>query len=58
MLTKRTKYALKTLMYLYEHEGDNKPVSAKSIAENENIPWLPFFKAAQYHNGSRRDANY
>lgn len=39
MLTKRTKYALKTLMYLYEHEGDNKPVSAKSIAENENIPF-------------------
>ena len=39
MLTKRTKYAIKTLIYLYENEGDNKPVSAKSISEHESIPF-------------------
>jgi len=39
MLTKRTKYAIKTLIYLYENEVDNKPVSAKSISEHENIPF-------------------
>jgi len=39
MLTKRTKYAIKTLVYLYEHENDDRPVSAKSISENVNIPF-------------------
>ena len=39
MLTKRTKYAIKTLIFLYENEVDNKPVSAKSISEHENIPF-------------------
>lgn len=39
MLTKRTKYAIKTLIYLYENEVDNKPVSAKSISEHEKIPF-------------------
>jgi|SRR5690606_35501460 len=38
MLTKRAKYAIKTLVYLYENEGDS-PVSAKSIAVSENIPF-------------------
>ena len=36
MLSKRAKYAIKTLIYLYKNEG-NSPVSAKSISENENI---------------------
>jgi Rrf2 family protein len=38
MLSKRARYAIKTLIYLYKNEG-NSPVSAKSIALNENIPF-------------------
>lgn len=38
MLSKRAKYAIKTLIYLYENEG-NSPVSAKVISENEKIPF-------------------
>lgn len=38
MLSKRAKYAIKTLIYLYNNQGVN-PISAKSISENENIPY-------------------
>ena|SRR5690606_16870163 len=38
MLSKRAKYAIKTLIYIYENEGSS-PVSAKSISDNENIPF-------------------
>ncbi len=38
MLSKRAKYAIKTLIYLYKNENKN-PISAKSISENENIPF-------------------
>lgn len=37
MLSKRARYAIKTLIYLYRNEGSN-PVSAKSISINEKIP--------------------
>src|SRR5690606_8287163 len=37
MISKRAKYAIKALIYLYENEGSG-PVSAKSISNNENIP--------------------
>lgn len=37
MISKRAKYAIKALVYLYENEGTD-PVSAKSISQNENIP--------------------
>lgn len=38
MLSKRAKYAIKTLIHLYEHEGIN-PISAKVISEKEKIPF-------------------
>jgi Rrf2 family protein len=38
MLSKRAKYAIKTLIYLYLNE-ENSPVSAKSISLNEKIPY-------------------
>jgi len=38
MLSKRAKYAIKTLIYLYKNES-NSPISAKSISQNENIPF-------------------
>jgi Rrf2 family protein len=38
MLSKRARYAIKTLIYLYKNEGDS-PISAKSISMNENIPF-------------------
>ncbi|MDO9039131.1 MAG: Rrf2 family transcriptional regulator, partial [Lutibacter sp.] len=38
MLSKRVKYAIKTLLFLYEN-GDKKPISAKIISENEKIPY-------------------
>lgn len=38
MLSKRAKYAIKTLIYLYKNES-NSAISAKSISENENIPF-------------------
>jgi Rrf2 family protein len=38
MLSKRVKYAIKTLLFLYEN-GDGKPISAKIISENEKIPY-------------------
>lgn len=38
MLSKRARYAIKALLYLYNNEGSN-PVSAKSISVNEHIPF-------------------
>lgn len=38
MLSKRAKYAIKALIYLYKNETSS-PVSAKSISSNENIPF-------------------
>mgnify|MGYP003630837852 CR=1 FL=1 len=38
MLSKRARYAIKSLIYLYKNEGSS-PVSAKSISVNENIPF-------------------
>ena len=38
MISKRARYAIKTLIYLYRNEG-NAPVSAKSISIDENIPF-------------------
>jgi Rrf2 family protein len=38
MLSKRAKYAIKTILYLYEHQ-DQVPISAKTIAEKERIPY-------------------
>jgi len=38
MLSKRAKYAIKTLIYLYKNEASS-PISAKSISENEKIPF-------------------
>lgn len=38
MLSKRAKYAIKTILYLYEHQ-QNVPISAKTIAEDERIPY-------------------
>lgn len=38
MLSKRAKYAIKTLLYLCKNQGQ-APVSAKVIAERERIPY-------------------
>lgn len=38
MLSKRAKYAIKTLLFLYNNQGLT-PVSAKMIAERERIPY-------------------
>ncbi len=38
MLSKRAKYAIKTILYLYENQ-DQIPVSAKTISEKERIPY-------------------
>ncbi|MEB2774122.1 Rrf2 family transcriptional regulator [Algoriphagus sp. D3-2-R+10] len=38
MLSKRAKYAIKTILYLQDHVED-KPLSAKLISVNENIPY-------------------
>ncbi|MEB2779117.1 Rrf2 family transcriptional regulator [Algoriphagus sp. C2-6-M1] len=38
MLSKRAKYAIKTILYLQDHVED-KPLSAKLISINENIPY-------------------
>jgi Rrf2 family protein len=38
MLSKRAKYAIKTILYLYENQ-DLVPISAKIIAEKERIPY-------------------
>jgi Rrf2 family protein len=38
MLSKRTKYAIKALLFLYKNK-ENTPISAKVIAENEHIPY-------------------
>lgn len=38
MLSKRAKYAIKTILYLQDHVED-KPISAKLIASHENIPY-------------------
>lgn len=38
MLSKRAKYAIKTILYLYEHQ-DQTPVAAKLISEKERIPY-------------------
>lgn len=38
MLSKRAKYAIKTILYLYEHRSPT-PISAKTISEKERIPY-------------------
>ena len=38
MLSKRAKYAIKTLLFLQQH-GETTPTSAKLISEQENIPY-------------------
>lgn len=38
MLSKRAKYAIKTLLFLQKH-GESSPTSAKIISEAENIPY-------------------
>ncbi len=38
MLSKRAKYAIKTILYLQDHP-DEMPVSAKVISEKEHIPY-------------------
>ncbi len=38
MLSKRAKYAIKTLLFL-QLQGESKPTSAKIISEVENIPY-------------------
>ncbi len=38
MLSKRARYAIKTLIYIYKNEESNH-VTAKSISENEHIPY-------------------
>jgi Rrf2 family protein len=38
MLSKRAKYAIKTILYLYEHQSPT-PISAKTISEKERIPY-------------------
>jgi len=38
MLSKRVKYAIKTLLFLYEN-NEGKPISAKIISEKEKIPY-------------------
>ena len=38
MLSKRAKYAIKTLLFLQQH-GETTPTSAKIISEQENIPY-------------------
>ena len=38
MLSKRAKYAIKTILYLQDHVED-KPLSAKLISAHENIPY-------------------
>lgn len=38
MLSKRAKYAIKALLFLYENI-ENTPISAKEISEKEKIPY-------------------
>ncbi|HMQ48367.1 MAG TPA: Rrf2 family transcriptional regulator [Saprospiraceae bacterium] len=38
MLSKRAKYAIKTLLYLHNNQGET-PISAKTISEQERIPY-------------------
>ena len=38
MLSKRAKYAIKTILFLYENQN-NTPISAKVISESERIPY-------------------
>ena len=38
MLSKRAKYAIKTILFLQDHP-ELVPISAKQIAEKENIPY-------------------
>ncbi|PKP13715.1 MAG: transcriptional regulator, partial [Bacteroidetes bacterium HGW-Bacteroidetes-3] len=38
MLSKRARYAIKALLFLYENK-EKTPISAKLISENENIPY-------------------
>ena len=38
MLSKRAKYAIKTLIYLHQNR-ESSPISAKVIAEHERIPF-------------------
>lgn len=38
MLSKRARYAIKALLFLYENK-EKTPISAKLISENEHIPY-------------------
>ncbi len=38
MLSKRAKYAIKTLLFLQQY-GESRPISAKIISKEENIPY-------------------
>lgn len=38
MLTKKAKYAIKSLTFLYRN-SEKLPISAKNISDNENIPY-------------------
>jgi Rrf2 family protein len=38
MLSKRAKYAIKTILFLYENQNQ-VPISAKTISKAENIPY-------------------
>ncbi|MBW3466724.1 RrF2 family transcriptional regulator [Arthrospiribacter ruber] len=38
MLSKRAKYAIKTILFLYENQNQ-VPISAKAISQAENIPY-------------------
>ncbi|MFD2033511.1 RrF2 family transcriptional regulator [Belliella marina] len=38
MLSKRAKYAIMTILFLYENK-EQTPISAKAISEQENIPY-------------------
>lgn len=38
MLSRKVKYAIKALLYIYEHPSDT-PISTKKIAQEEQIPY-------------------
>ena len=57
MLSKRVKYAIKTLLFLHEN-GDGKPISAKIISENEKIPYKFLGQKALRRNEVRTFPGY
>jgi DNA-binding IscR family transcriptional regulator len=38
MISKKCKYAIKALLYLADHQSDERSVFSSEIAEKENIP--------------------